>query len=611
MTRAFRDKYGPDIGNFVGTVIRVRTEHGDRDVRPVTRAASRIFGGNADSNAALVNAPACIAAGQTDPIPNFSASGIGVEGEGAQSAVDITSAALWILAGVTAAAGLVAISFALARRMSEEVEDDDTLRALGLSQRQRWAATVAHAVPIAVVGALAALVAAWLASPLFPIGVARDAEPAPGLHFDAGALLISALIVVVAVLVVGAIAAAVVTSRREQAMARPTRIGRAMADAGVAPSVAVGVGFALGRGRSRSIPVWSTIGAVTIGVTGVIAALVFAASLDRLVDTPARYGWTWGVVLDGFGGAEDGVCPRSDPAQRDPGITAMAEYCYANNVSIAGRPVAGSSFRQIRGRIDPAIVHGRSPRNPREVALGAKLLESTGKSIGDQVVVASAGRHRKYDIVGTTVLPGLGDASPLAGGALFTVGGLDRIAQSDVDRDNYVIVRLDPAANEAAVFRRLAGTHANLDPIRASVPAEIERLRQIDAFPAILAGLTVVIAGIAMAYTLVVSVSRRRRELAILRTVGFTKGQVRAAVAWQATTLTAIGLVFGVVLGFVVGERVWHTVAEDLGVSPSIAVPVLGVVVLVPITILVANLIAAVPARSAARTPPAVVLRAE
>ena len=316
-------------------------------------------------------------------------------------------------------------------------------------------------------------------------------------------------------------------------------------------------------------------------------------------------------MLDGYGDTGEKVCPTSDPLANDAGIAALAQYCYANNVAIAGRPAVASSIRQVRGRIEPTIVHGRAPRNSREIALGAKLLASTGKSVGDQVVVSSAGGHRKYDIVGTTVLPGLGEARPLAGGALFTVGGLKRTGVERVDRDNYVIVRLNPEADRPALFQRLSDTHANIEPIPPSVPAEIERIRQIDTFPAILAGLTVVIAGLAMAYTLVVSVRRRRRELAILRTIGFTRGQVRAAVAWQATTLAAIGLVLGIVIGFVVGDRVWHTVADDLGVSPSIAVPVLGVVLLIPLTVLVANAIAAVPARSAARTPPAVSLRAE
>jgi len=388
VTRPFMAKYGPDVGTFVGTVIRLRTERGDADVRRVTNAARSLFGGAAGEDAALADAPNCVA-GSSQDIPNFGVLGIGVEGQGAQSAVDITTAALWVLAGVTAAAGLVAIAFALARRMADEVENEDTLRALGLERRQRWAATVVQAAPIAIGGALLAIVVGWLASPLFPIGVARDAEPAPGLDFDTRALLLGALVVVFSVMVVGAVAAAVVTRRRARAAARPSTVVRAMADAGVAPSVAVGVGFALGRGRSRAIPVWSTIAAITIGVVGIVAAMVFASSLDRLVETPSRYGWTWGVVLDGYGGADDGNCPKSDPASNDPGITALAQYCYANNISIAGRPAVGSSFRQVRGQIEPTIVHGRAPRNPREMALGAKLLGSIGKSIGDQVVVAS------------------------------------------------------------------------------------------------------------------------------------------------------------------------------------------------------------------------------
>jgi ABC-type lipoprotein release transport system permease subunit len=590
-TAAFMEQYGDDIGTFSGTVLRVRTKHGDADAAAVSDAIREVFQGD----------------------ESFGALGLGTEGAGAQSAIDVTTAALWILAVVSASAGAVAIAFAFARRSADEVDDQVTLRALGFARRQWRLATTAQFVPIAVGGAALGVLTAWFLSPVFPIGVARDAEPDLGLHFDAATLLVGAVATALAVLVIGALASAVVTRRRLQAPARPSVVSRALSDTAVTPPVAVGVGFALARGRGRSIPVWSTIGATTIGVVGVVAALVFAASLDRLVDTPARYGWTWGYVLDGYGDQGE-ACPRSDPVSHEPGVSAMAQFCFANDISVAGRPAVGSSIRQVRGRIDPEIVQGRAPRNPRELALGARLLESIGRSVGDQVVVSGpVGQARKkYDIVGTTVLPGLGEAQPLAGGALFTVGGLERVATDSPDVvDNYVIVRLEPDADERALLRRMQETHADLEPIPASVPAEIERLRQIDAFPALLAGLTVVIAAIALGYTLVVSVRRRRRDLAVLRTVGFTRGQVRAAVAWQATTLAGIGLALGIVLGFVVGERVWRAVADDLGVSPSIAVPVLGVVLVIPLTVLVANLIAAVPARSAARTPPAVVLRAE
>src|SRR5262249_61192696 len=115
---------------------------------------------------------------------------------------------------------------------------------------------------------------------------------------------------------VAGLTAAVVTRRRERTIARPSRAARAANDAGASPPVAVGIGFALGRGRGRTVPVWSTVGAITIGVIGVVAAFVFASSLDRLVHTPARYGWTWGVVLDGYGDTGGDLGPKSDPLSR-------------------------------------------------------------------------------------------------------------------------------------------------------------------------------------------------------------------------------------------------------------------------------------------------------
>ena len=52
---------------------------------------------------------------------------------------------------------------------------------------------------------------------------------------------------------------------------------------------------------------------------------------------------------------------------------------------------------------------------------------------------------------------------------------------------------------------------------------------------------------------LVSSLRRRRRELAVLKTLGFSRRQVRATVAWQASTVAAVGLVVGIPLGLLVG----------------------------------------------------------
>jgi ABC-type antimicrobial peptide transport system permease subunit len=143
------------------------------------------------------------------------------------------------------------------------------------------------------------------------------------------------------------------------------------------------------------------------------------------------------------------------------------------------------------------------------------------------------------------------------------------------------------------------------------LPAEIDRVHQIRGLPVALALFVAVIALVAVGLALVSSVRRRRRELAVLKTLGFRRAQVRATVAWQASTVAAVGLVVGIPLGLLIGAYAWHQVASELGVSTDRTWPVLAVAALVLAALVLVNLVAAVPARRAARTRPAVVLRSE
>jgi ABC-type antimicrobial peptide transport system permease subunit len=114
-----------------------------------------------------------------------------------------------------------------------------------------------------------------------------------------------------------------------------------------------------------------------------------------------------------------------------------------------------------------------------------------------------------------------------------------------------------------------------------------------------------------LGHTLVTSVNRRRRDLAVMKTIGFVRRQVSATVAWQALTVALVALVLGIPIGVAGGRWVWTTFAEQLGVPFDPRVPLVPVLIAIPATILVANVIAALPARSAARTRPALVLRSE
>jgi ABC-type lipoprotein release transport system permease subunit len=129
--------------------------------------------------------------------------------------------------------------------------------------------------------------------------------------------------------------------------------------------------------------------------------------------------------------------------------------------------------------------------------------------------------------------------------------------------------------------------------------------------PFIVAGLFAAVAAAILAHTLIISVRRRSRDLAILKTLGFTRAQVVATVAWQATTVAAIGTVVGLPLGLGLGRFGYNLFAEDLGVVSEVVVPVGLALLLIPAAVLTANVVAALPGWAAAQTRPAVVLRAE
>jgi ABC-type antimicrobial peptide transport system permease subunit len=97
----------------------------------------------------------------------------------------------------------------------------------------------------------------------------------------------------------------------------------------------------------------------------------------------------------------------------------------------------------------------------------------------------------------------------------------------------------------------------------------------------------------------------------MLKALGLVRRQVLGVVEWQAATLAATALLFGVPLGLLAGRWSWAVFAGAVGVSPAASVPVPLVLATIPATVALSVLIAAWPGRAAARVRPAVALRAE
>jgi ABC-type lipoprotein release transport system permease subunit len=141
---------------------------------------------------------------------------------------------------------------------------------------------------------------------------------------------------------------------------------------------------------------------------------------------------------------------------------------------------------------------------------------------------------------------------------------------------------------------------AHVQVTRPEKPNDLVNFGRVQNFPLYLAVLVALMAAATLAHVLVTSIRRRRRDLAILKTLGLQTRQLASTVAWQATTLALVALVIGVPVGVAGGRWIWTSFAQGLGILPAPAIPIGAMLVTIPATLLLANVIAFLPGRAAA-----------
>jgi hypothetical protein len=556
----------------------------------------------------------------------FQVHDVRVEAQGASDAINVITVALWVFALVTVIAGAVALAIVLSRDVAQSTADAETWRSLGMTRLERAATTIPRAVLVALAGGVLALAGAAACSPLLPVGIARRADPHPGFHLDWTALGLGVLAIgafVVAVSGVAAWRAARVSTA--VATLRSSRVVQLSTSAALPPTVAGGLRLAFQPGRGRTaVPVRSAFAGVALGVLGIAALAVFSGSLDHLVSSPREYGWPFDFTVSQPAFADGKPCPiRGAGIEQERGVGDVALLCYIT-ANFDSRATTTWALANIRGEMTPEIINGRAPTAPDEVALGSTTIKELHTQVGGSVRAQGAQGEQTYRVVGVAVFPRVQgqDIQSLADGAFVTRPGLDALMNT-TNTNAFVVGRFAPGADRKAVTARLNRLDTvtpreserlfgvDVGVVAASPPPEVDRLRHVDWFAPILTALLGALALIAVAHAMFTSVRRRRRDLAMLKALGFERSQVRATVAWQATTIAVVGVAVGMPLGVIVGRLAWGRVADGLGIADVVAVP-LGALVLVAVAVVVAvNLVAFFPARSASRTRPAVALATE
>ena len=541
------------------------------------------------------------------------------------------SIVLTALALLAALAGIMVLGQSLARRTSLGAIDTPVLRALGMTRRDIvWGATL-PALAVAGGGTLVAIVGAYLASGSFPLGAAGIAEPDPGLRFDPFAVLLGVAVIVITTFLSVAIPARHLASARSgvdgaveyRGAERHSPLASFIGRLPLPPPAGAGARLALEPGHGRSAtPVRSTLVGLTIAITAMVASFGFSASMQHFGSDPALSGddFDFATGHPFVGPAfQEQIVPL---LEADPGIGDLDAGNFQQSLVLAGQGGALKesvwAFETLKGEpLGTTMLEGRWPQDPDEIAMGRETLSRLGLRVGDTVTATGATTTAELTIVGIPVFPDFGFGPGLGRGVAMTMDGL-RAFYPDATL-NLAIGNFTAGADRAAVIARVQsgipkgpledltiGTADDNQGLGTTIKATL----RAGSLPLKLSLLFAFAAFATLVHLLLTSVRRRRRDLAILQTLGFRRGQIMATVAWQALILTGIALALGIPLGILTGRLAWSAFAYRLGVVPDPVISPLSLIV-IPAVLLVSLLVATGPGLVARRTRPAAVLKAE
>jgi hypothetical protein len=546
----------------------------------------------------------------------------------AERAIRPESIALAVFGGIAGLATLAIAGQIIGRRLWLDAEDLAALRALGAGPAMTSADVLIGVLGAVLAGSLLAAAVAVALSPLAPLGPARPYLPV-AVNVDWTVVGLSLLVLVVALSGVSLAVVYSATARgssdeRQRTGSRGSVLVRTASAAGLPVPALEGIRFALEPGRGHSsVPVRSAILGALMAVLVLTATITFGASLSTLVSNPPLYGWNWDYAL--FAGGGDLPAQVGPFLTKDSLVTAWSG-AYFGQLEIDGDEV------QVMGTnpgatVAPPVLSGHGFDRADQVVLGNLTLAALHKRVGEKVEVSAPGtRPTQLLIVGTATMPAFGGTGgthmEMGEGALLDYQLIPAAQRNPYDQPqpgpNAILLRARPGTTAAlqrsidAIAAKLGGGSGGGPPLLgAQRPAEILAYNNLGATPNLLGGALAAGAAVALGLTLVASVRRRRHDLALLKTLGFTNRQLAATIAWQSTVAVGAGTVVGVPLGIALGRSLWELFAQEIDAVPDPSVPAVPVVVIALGALALANLVAAVPGRIAARTPASLALRAE
>ena len=526
-----------------------------------------------------------------------------------------------VVFGVVAALASIAVAaLTVARALQRGQSTDVALRAIGVSPRKRVLILSSPALLAGAAGLAAAVVIGVAVSPVGPVGSARSVVPSPGFAFPLAIVgpAFAAMAIVVSAAVFAIAAMAAVRNRRDRPRSKRISWWAGVLGRSGRPAASEGVRAALGvqRGTGRV----AVLAGLVIAITGIVSAVIFGANLTAVVNDPQRYGWPWDVtVITGAGYGDTVGAKVAESLDNDPTVAHYGFFSFDSLSRFGDDAVTTIYGYPGAQKADFPVVRGRSVEHPGEAVVGTRTAAELDIDVGDRLTVESTLFDvGEVEVVGIAVLPSLGpflaDRTGLGSGAFVL---LDADPFDESVPAALTAIRLHDGTDASAFLERLKPNLADWDaqhwtPYSRATPVKPPEIVNVDGLlsaPLVLGALLALALIVGLPLAIVLSVRDRQRELAILRSLGFSSRDLRTTVRWQAATIVAVGFVFGVPIGAVAGRLAWRSFGERLGLVPNADMPVGWLALVVFLIVVIAMLGSVPPARTATRLSPNEILR--
>jgi len=257
--------------------------------------------------------------------------------------------------------------------------------------------------------------------------------------------------------------------------------------------------------------------------------------------------------------------PDDRPTVR--GATALAQRIRAvpgvEGASVAGAAPVVLSFGTIA---EPATLVGLDPHDeatvtelPRSVlkgswegldrrrdgaVVGVQLADRLGVQVGDRVIaVGDTGVGRELEVVGI-IATGLGTTDE--GTAFVNLSVAQGVAGWGSDEGSEIRVRTATMTGLDGTRRRLqAVTGHRVETWEESSQASLKLFRMIGMTTYLLTGFVLVVAGLGIANKLTTIILDKERDIAILRSFGFSRGALRGVFLLEGVLLGSAGAALG------------------------------------------------------------------